>query len=94
MRNVRLHGRHYHLCYALTTQRWVPDTEAVVITREVSIILLQVSLTSRAITPKAPSLWRILRRDWRHRTRYRYEIVIGGDQRRRKVDSISRRIRG
>ena len=44
--------------------------------------------------PKAPLLWRILWRNWRDRTRYRYEIVIRGTQRRGKSDSISRRIRG
>ncbi|MPC63040.1 hypothetical protein E2C01_057131 [Portunus trituberculatus] len=30
--------------------------------------------------PEAPLLWGILRRDWRNRTRYRNEIVIGGAQ--------------
>ncbi|MPC40495.1 hypothetical protein E2C01_034055 [Portunus trituberculatus] len=30
MRNVRLHARHYHLCYAFSTQRWVSDTETVI----------------------------------------------------------------
>ena len=44
--------------------------------------------------PKAPPLWRILMRDWRNRTRYRYDIVIGKTQRRRKGDSIGKRIRG
>ena len=94
MRNVRLHARHYHLCYALSTQRRVSVTEAVIIPRKISIIPPQVSPTSRGKMPKAPPLWRILRRNWRDRTRYRYKIVIGGTQRRRKCDSISRRIRG
>ena len=94
MRNVRLHARHYHLCYALSTQRRVRDTKTVVILRKIRIISPQVTPTSRGKTPKAPPLWRVLRRDWRDRTRYRYEIVIGGTQRRRKGDSISRRIRG
>ena len=92
MRNVRLHARHYHLCYALSTQRWIPDTEAVIISRKIGIIPPQVSPTRRDKTPKAPPLWRILRRDWRDRTRYRYEIAIRGIQWRRKGNSISRSI--
>ena len=43
MRNVRLHARHNHLCYVLSTQRWVPEPEAVIIPRKISIIPLQVS---------------------------------------------------
>ena len=35
MRNVRLHARHYHLCYALSTQRRVSVTEAVIIPRKI-----------------------------------------------------------
>ena len=92
MRNVRLHARHYHLCYALNTQRWIPDTEAVIIPGKISIIPPQAPKLAEAKRQKAPSLWRILRRDWRDRIRYRYEIVIGGTQRRRKCDSISRRM--
>ena len=69
MRNVCLLARHYHLCYALSTQRRVPDTEAVIIPRKISIIPPQVSPTNRGKTPKAPSLWRILKRDWRDWTK-------------------------
>ena len=94
VRNVRLHARHYHLCYALSTQRRVLDTEAVIIPRKISTIPLQVSLTSKGKSSKAPPLWRILRRNWRDRTRYRYEVVTGENQRRKKGDSISRIIRG
>ena len=72
----------------------VSVTEAVIIPRTMSIIPPLVPPTSRGKTQKAPPLWRILRRNWRDRTRYRYEIVIGGTQQRRKGDSISRRIRG
>ena len=93
VRNVRLHARHYHLCYALSTQRRVSVTESVIIPGKISIIPPQVCLTSRGKIPKAPPLWRILRRNWRERTRYRNEIVIGGTQRRRKGESISGRIR-
>ncbi|MPC41654.1 hypothetical protein E2C01_035254 [Portunus trituberculatus] len=62
--------------------------------RLVSIIPPQVPQTGIDKTPKAPPLWGILRRDWRNRARYSNEIVIGGAQRRRQVNSISRRIRG
>ena len=92
VRNIRLHARHYHLCYALSTQRRVSVTEAVIIPRKISTIPPQVSLTSIGKTPKASPLWRILKRNWRDGARYRYEIVIGGTPRRRKGDSISRRI--
>ena len=78
VRNVRFRARHYHLCYALSalsTQRRVSITETLIIPRKISIIPPQVSQTSRGKTPKAPPLWRILWRNWRDRTRYRYEIV-------------------
>ena len=65
-----------------------------IIPRKISIIPPKVSPTSRGKAPKAPSLWRILRRDWRDRTRYRYDIMIGETQRGGEGDSISRRIRG
>ncbi|MPC89194.1 hypothetical protein E2C01_084130 [Portunus trituberculatus] len=45
MRNVRLHTRHYHLCYAFSTQRWVSDTETVLIPGKISIIPPQVPPT-------------------------------------------------
>ncbi|MPC44935.1 hypothetical protein E2C01_038617 [Portunus trituberculatus] len=38
MRNVRLHARHYHLCYAFSTKRWVSDTEAVIFPGKISLI--------------------------------------------------------
>ncbi|MPC88966.1 hypothetical protein E2C01_083893 [Portunus trituberculatus] len=25
MRNVRFRARHYHLCYAFSIKRWIPD---------------------------------------------------------------------
>ena len=60
------------ICYALSTQRRVLDTEAVIIPRKIIIIIIiiikiikLVSPTSRGKTPKAPLLWRILRKDWR-----------------------------
>ncbi|MPC24637.1 hypothetical protein E2C01_017724 [Portunus trituberculatus] len=31
MRNVHLHARHYHLCFAFSTQRWVSGTETIII---------------------------------------------------------------
>ncbi|MPC19788.1 hypothetical protein E2C01_012714 [Portunus trituberculatus] len=43
--------------------------------------------------PEVPPLLGILRRDWRNMTRYKYEIVIRGAQRRKESNSISRRIR-
>ena len=86
--------RHYHLCYVLSTQRRVSVTEAIIIPGKISIIPPQVSPASRGKMPKAPMLWRILRRNWSDRTRCIYETVIGGTQRKRKGDSISRRVRG
>ncbi|MPC20702.1 hypothetical protein E2C01_013657 [Portunus trituberculatus] len=64
--NGCLCARHYHLCHALSTERWVPDTtEAVVIPRNITIKPPQVPPTSRCKTPQTPMLWDILRRDWR-----------------------------
>ena len=79
--------------HRVSVRTQVSVTEAIIIPRKISIHL-QVSPTSRGKTQKSPPLWRILRRNRRDRTRYRYEIVIGGTQRRRKCDSISRRNRG
>ncbi|MPC88959.1 hypothetical protein E2C01_083886 [Portunus trituberculatus] len=31
MRNVRLHARDYHFCYAFSTKKWVCDTETVIV---------------------------------------------------------------
>ncbi|MPC72584.1 hypothetical protein E2C01_066896 [Portunus trituberculatus] len=51
------------------------------------IIHLQPSLTvpptGKGKMPEAPLPWKILRRDWRNRIRYRYEIVIRGAQQRK-----------
>ncbi|MPC49487.1 hypothetical protein E2C01_043289 [Portunus trituberculatus] len=38
MRDVRLFARHNHLCYAFTIQRWVSDTETVIIPGKINII--------------------------------------------------------
>ncbi|MPC96589.1 hypothetical protein E2C01_091855 [Portunus trituberculatus] len=94
MRNVRLHARHYHLCYAFSTKRWLSDTETVIIPGKITIPPPQVPPSGIGKTPEAPPLWEILRRNWRNRTRHRNEIVIGGAQRRGYGNSISRRIRG
>ena len=48
MRNARLHARHHHFCYALSTQRWAPDTEAAIIPKKISIIPPQVSQLAKA----------------------------------------------
>ncbi|MPC38045.1 hypothetical protein E2C01_031546 [Portunus trituberculatus] len=37
VRNVLLHARHYLFCYVLRTQRWVSDTETVIIPGKISI---------------------------------------------------------
>ncbi|MPC39496.1 hypothetical protein E2C01_033034 [Portunus trituberculatus] len=76
MKNVRLYARHYHLRYAFSTQRWVSDTKTVIIPRKISIISPQVPPTGRGKTPEEPPFWRILRRNWRNKTRYRNEIMI------------------
>ncbi|MPC44961.1 hypothetical protein E2C01_038643 [Portunus trituberculatus] len=82
MRNLRLYARHYHLCYAFSTRRWVSDTETVIIIWKISIIPPQVPPTYRGKTAEVPLLWGILRNVWRNRTTYRNEIVIGEAQQR------------
>ncbi|MPD02098.1 hypothetical protein E2C01_097656 [Portunus trituberculatus] len=57
MRNVRLHARHYYLCYVFSTQRWVSDTETVIIPGKICIIPPQVPTTGRDKTPEAPPFW-------------------------------------
>ena len=44
VRNVRLSAKHYHLCYVLSTQRWVSVTETVIIPGKISILPSQVPL--------------------------------------------------
>ncbi|MPC66579.1 hypothetical protein E2C01_060728 [Portunus trituberculatus] len=38
MRNVCIHAKQYHLCYAFRTQRWVSDMEIVIIPGKIIII--------------------------------------------------------
>ncbi|MPC38134.1 hypothetical protein E2C01_031638 [Portunus trituberculatus] len=47
-------------------------------------------LIGRGKTPEAPPLWGILSRDWKNRTRYRDEILIGRAQQKRQGFRISR----
>ncbi|MPC47554.1 hypothetical protein E2C01_041303 [Portunus trituberculatus] len=47
----------YHLRYAYSTNRWVTDTETVIIPRKISIIPPQVPPTGRGKTPEASLLW-------------------------------------
>ncbi|MPC36767.1 hypothetical protein E2C01_030235 [Portunus trituberculatus] len=54
VRNVRLHARHYYLCYAFSTQRWVSDSKTVI--RKISIIPPQGLPNGRGKTPEAPLL--------------------------------------
>ncbi|MPC14727.1 hypothetical protein E2C01_007497 [Portunus trituberculatus] len=75
-----------------SAQRWVSDTETVIIPGKISIIPPQVPPTGRGKMAEAPAFWGILRRNWRNRRRYRDEIVIGGAQWRRWGKSISRTI--
>ncbi|MPC58221.1 hypothetical protein E2C01_052217 [Portunus trituberculatus] len=42
MWNVHIHARHYHLCYAFSTKRWVSDMETIIIPGKISIIPPQV----------------------------------------------------
>ena len=64
VRNLRLPARYYHFCYALSTQRWVSDTETATIPGNISIIPPQVKRFME------------MRKDWRNSTKYGYEIVI------------------
>ncbi|MPD00229.1 hypothetical protein E2C01_095689 [Portunus trituberculatus] len=57
MRNVRLHARHYHLCYAFNTKKWVSDTETVNIPGNITIISPQVPPSGRGKMPEASLLW-------------------------------------
>ncbi|MPC51015.1 hypothetical protein E2C01_044851 [Portunus trituberculatus] len=61
-------------------KRLISDTETVLIPGKISIVSPQVLPTGRGKTPEAPLLREILGKDWRNRTRYRNEIVIGGTQ--------------
>ena len=61
IRSVRLHARHCHLCYALSTQGRVSVTEAVIIPRKIGKVSPQVPITEKGKMPEAPSHWGILR---------------------------------
>ncbi|MPC55805.1 hypothetical protein E2C01_049749 [Portunus trituberculatus] len=63
MRNVRLLARHYHLCYAFSTQKWVSDMEILIIPGKIAIIPPQVPRSGRGKTPETSPLWQILRKD-------------------------------
>ncbi|MPC78161.1 hypothetical protein E2C01_072643 [Portunus trituberculatus] len=65
-----------------STKRWVSDTETVIIARNITIIPSQALTTGRGKTPEAPPLRMILWRDWRGRTKYSNEVVIGRAHRR------------
>ncbi|MPC60836.1 hypothetical protein E2C01_054895 [Portunus trituberculatus] len=62
-----------------SAQRWVSDTDH---SKENQHNTSSGTPTGRGKTPEALPLTGNLRRDWRNRTRYRNEIVIGGAQRR------------
>ena len=53
VRNVLLHAGHNHLCCALSIQRWVSDSELVIIPGKINIIPPQVlpERGGRDITP-------------------------------------------
>ncbi|MPC51158.1 hypothetical protein E2C01_044998 [Portunus trituberculatus] len=55
MRNVRLHARHYHLCYVFSTQICVSDTETITIAGKISIIPPQVASSGRGRMPRGTS---------------------------------------
>ena len=38
VRNVRLHAKDNHLCYALGTKRKISDTKAIIISRKIRIV--------------------------------------------------------
>ncbi|MPC31331.1 hypothetical protein E2C01_024617 [Portunus trituberculatus] len=41
----------------------------------------QIPPIGRGKTPESPPFWDILRKDWRNRIRYRYEIALAGERR-------------
>ncbi len=94
MWNEHLHRRDSHLCNALNTHRGVPDPEAIIIPREIRKVLPQVFPPSRIIVPEAPLLRWVQRLYRSNRTENRNKVVIGGAQRRVKLNRISRRVRG
>ena len=89
MRNVLLHARDNHLCYALGTKIRISDMEAIIIPRKIRIVLPQILPLSRVEMPEVPLLRRILRLHWSDRTGNRNRIVIGGAQWRGKFDRVS-----
>merc|ERR1711980_46320 len=78
--------------YCFRTKRRITGTEAIIIPRKISIVLPQVIPSSRSKVPEAPRLRWVLRQHWSHRTGYGNKTVVGGAQRRRFFNSISRRI--
>ena len=65
------------------TQRWVSERKTVIIPGKIRIVPSQFFRIGRSKPPEAPLLMGILRRDWKNRARYIYEIVIGGTKYRR-----------
>ncbi|MPC59467.1 hypothetical protein E2C01_053486 [Portunus trituberculatus] len=77
VRNASIHARHYYICFAFHTQRWVSVTETVIISGEICIIYPLFPPTGGGKTPDVPQLWGLMRTDWKNRTIYIYEIVVG-----------------
>ena len=93
VRNVRLHATQYHLCYVLSTQRRVcyGSSNHSKENQHNTSSGLQLAEAKRQRHLRFGGSWGGIGEIGQDN---RYEIVIGGTQRRRKCDSISRRIRG
>ncbi len=79
---------------ALGTHRGILDPEAVIIPREIEEVMPHVLPLSRIIMPEAPLLRWVQKLYRTDRTVNIYKVVIGGAQRRVKLNRISRGVRG
>ena len=92
--NERLHARKDYLGNALGTLRGIPATEAVIIPWKIKEVLLKSLPVSSAKVPQATLAGRIRWQYWSDRTGNGNKIVIGGAQRREKIDRVSGRMSG
>ena len=92
--NVRLHARNDNLGNAFSTRRGTPATEAVIIPWEIKEVLPESPPVSSAKVPQTPRAGRIGWQYGSERTGSGNKIVIGGAQRREKINRVSGRIRG
>ena len=71
VRNVWLHARENHLCYALSIKRRISDMETIIMPWIIRIVLPYVLPLSRVEIPEAPPLRQVLGPHWSNRTEIR-----------------------